>query len=159
MLGQAPAGALGFWNMGQYANFSVGSLWGRDRRQCKEQARTLCVHCRDPMRMLNSHSSQSSSALGPWNCSCTSGKLCWCPGVMLHSVFAPADCQLPLRSGARFLKKAWAMQLFLLKILHATGKLTRGSNLIKTEWTLVNLATRTGQKPLLLPWNVNRILF
>lgn len=63
---------------------------------------------------------------------------------MLHSAFAPADCHLPLDPGASFLKEAWVVQLFLLKILHATNALTRGHNVIKIEWIIVNLTFQTG---------------
>lgn len=120
-------------------------------------AATTDVAWPELMCLLNSHSTCSLAAWGPWNCWCPSGKLCRCPGSTLHSAFALADGQWPLASGAAFLKKAWVMQLFLLKILHATDALTRGHNIIKIERIVVNLAIQSGHKPLLFYWNGNRI--
>lgn len=62
---------------------------------------------------------------------------------MLHSAILFADCQLLPHPGAGFLKKAWVVQLFLLKILHAIVALTKGHNLIKIEWAIGSLAIQT----------------
>lgn len=78
---------------------------------------------------------------------------------MLHFAVPPRDCQLLPHPGAGFIKKAWVVQLFLFKFLHAADALTTGHNLliINIEQTIVNLTFQTGQSHCF--WNGNRILF
>lgn len=79
MWGEAPTG---FWNMGQYTNFyriAMGEKKetdGWNNHACCVCAGTVDVVGAELMSLLNSRSTHSSSAGGPWHCLCTSGKLC-----------------------------------------------------------------------------------
>ena len=77
---------------------------------------------------------------------------------MLHSAVPPRDCHLLPHHGAAFIKKAWVVQLFLFKFVHAADALTKGHNLliINIEQTIVNLTVQTGQSHCF--WIGDRIL-